>query len=162
MLRERLRLRRARVADAGRIARVGLDSARVEVREEPLEIPLPDFKAIWKQRLRTESHLTYLACTTGGLWPQEVLCGYLSVEAPLVSGHILTLYIAPKYMRQGVGSALLQYVEREVRAVGGRTLQTDVQPRNVMAHNFYQKYGFVFTDEYLEGLRVMRKTLLQA
>ena len=160
MLKEKLFVRRALVSDAQNIARVGLDSARVEVREEPLDLPEDEYALIWAQRIKEGSHVTYLCCRKSGLLQREELCGYGSVEAPLKTGHVLTLYVSPKFMRRGIGSLLMQTIEKEVRNSGGSSLETDVQPRNVMAHNFYQKCGFVFTDRRRDELIVMRKELV--
>ncbi|MCR5536244.1 MAG: GNAT family N-acetyltransferase [Succinivibrio sp.] len=160
MIKEPLIFRQATVRDAWQIAKVGLASAKVEVREVPLDISVEQFAQIWAERIQDGSHLTYVAVFKQGLFQRDVVCGYVSIEAPMQSGHVMTLYISPDYMRQGIGMFLMQHIEPLVKAAGGRALITDVQPRNVMAHNFYQKFGFVFTDEHREELIVMRKELL--
>jgi GNAT superfamily N-acetyltransferase len=53
------------------------------------------------------------------------------------------LYLLPEMHGCGLGSRLLQHVEREVRAGAGRRLILSVNKRNTRAITAYQRNGFV-------------------
>jgi diamine N-acetyltransferase len=53
------------------------------------------------------------------------------------------LYLLPEMLGRGLGSRLLQHVEREVRAGAGRRLILSVNKRNTKAIASYQRNGFV-------------------
>ena len=148
-----LQVRWACLSDAAKIARVGLASAKIEVRVDPLDISLKDFTQIWKDRISTRSHRTVVLCLG------ERILGYICFTSPLRGGYIQALYIDPEYNRQGLGRILMSVGTEVVKTTGGRTMQVDVQPENYAAHEFYKKTGFVFTGEMAGDLLVMKKEL---
>ena len=62
------------------------------------------------------------------------------------------LYLLPELHGRGLGSRLLQHVEREVRAGGGRRLILSVNKRNAKAIAAYQRNGFVIADSVVTDI----------
>jgi GNAT superfamily N-acetyltransferase len=62
------------------------------------------------------------------------------------------LYLLPELHSRGLGSRLLQHVEREVRAGGGRRLILSVNKRNAKAIAAYQRNGFVVADSVVTDI----------
>ena len=62
------------------------------------------------------------------------------------------LYLLPELHGRGLGSRLLQHVEREVRAGGTRRLILSVNKRNAKAIAAYQRNGFVIADSVVTGI----------
>jgi len=56
------------------------------------------------------------------------------------------LYLLPELHGHGLGSRLLQHVEREIRSDGARRLILSVNKRNAKAIAAYQRNGFVVAD----------------
>jgi GNAT superfamily N-acetyltransferase len=62
------------------------------------------------------------------------------------------LYLLPELHGRGLGSRLLQQVEREVRAGAGRRLILSVNKRNARAIAAYQRNGFVTADSVVTDI----------
>ena len=62
------------------------------------------------------------------------------------------LYLLPALHGRGLGSYLLQQVEREVRAGGGRRLILSVNKRNTRAIAAYQRNGFVIAESVVTDI----------
>jgi GNAT superfamily N-acetyltransferase len=62
------------------------------------------------------------------------------------------LYLLPEMHGQGLGSHLLQHVEREVRAGAGRRLILSVNKRNIKAITAYQRNGFVIAESVITDI----------
>ncbi|MGD0251785.1 MAG: bifunctional aminotransferase class I/II-fold pyridoxal phosphate-dependent enzyme/GNAT family N-acetyltransferase [Verrucomicrobiota bacterium] len=62
------------------------------------------------------------------------------------------LYLLPELHGRGLGSRLLQHVEREVRAGEGRRLILSVNKRNTKAITAYQRNGFVIADSVVTDI----------
>jgi len=56
------------------------------------------------------------------------------------------LYLLPEMQGRGLGSCLLQHVEREVRKFGARRLILSVNKRNARAITAYQRNEFVIVE----------------
>jgi ribosomal protein S18 acetylase RimI-like enzyme len=59
------------------------------------------------------------------------------------TGHIVTLDVAPGNRRTGVGTLLMQTVEREMRGEGFAVISLEVAANNAAARHFYDNLGFV-------------------
>jgi GNAT superfamily N-acetyltransferase len=62
------------------------------------------------------------------------------------------LYLLPEMHSRGLGSRLLQHVEREVRAGAGRRLILSVNKRNTRAITAYQRNGFITADSVVTDI----------
>jgi ribosomal protein S18 acetylase RimI-like enzyme len=62
------------------------------------------------------------------------------------------LYLLPEMHNRGLGSRLLQHVEREVRAGAGRRLILSVNKRNTRAIAAYRRNGFVIAESVVTDI----------
>ena len=62
------------------------------------------------------------------------------------------LYLLPEMHGRGLGSRLLQHVEREVRSKGARQLILSVNKRNTRAITAYQRNGFITADSVVTDI----------
>jgi ribosomal protein S18 acetylase RimI-like enzyme len=60
----------------------------------------------------------------------------------VLNGEILAIAVLPKYQRRGIGSALLNHIERIARQLGLSRLSLHTARENKLAHLFFQKAGF--------------------
>lgn len=56
--------------------------------------------------------------------------------------HIFLLYVVPEYRRQGIGKALMQYVENWAKSRGDRQIGLQVFRSNTTALNLYTQSGY--------------------
>jgi len=56
-------------------------------------------------------------------------------------GHLLQLYVFPRYRKAGIGMKLMQEAIKQLQAQGMKTIQLNVYAGNP-AQNMYQKLGF--------------------
>ncbi|MET0334823.1 MAG: GNAT family N-acetyltransferase [Rhizobacter sp.] len=69
--------------------------------------------------------------------------------------HVQLLATQPRCRRQGVGSALLRWLEDTARVAGIRTIKLETRSGNAGARNFYHHHGFVEFDRrsgYYQGV----------
>jgi putative acetyltransferase len=69
------------------------------------------------------------------------MSGFASMEA---DGHLDLMYVQPEHFRQGVASALYQYLEIEAGAQGLPRLFTEA---SLTAKPFFEKQGFEVTEK---------------
>jgi len=62
------------------------------------------------------------------------------------------LYLLPEMQGRGLGSRLLQHIEREVRNLGARRLILSVNKRNTKAIKTYQRNGFVIAESVVTDI----------
>lgn len=59
-----------------------------------------------------------------------------------LDNNITDIWVEPLFQRSGVGSALLEHMENEVKGLGHETITTEVHAENVAALDFFKKAGF--------------------
>lgn len=65
-------------------------------------------------------------------------------------GEIVTIYLLPEYIGQGIGSALIEHCISELKLLGFKNILLWVLEENIRARKFYEKHGFVLTDEFMD------------
>ena len=60
----------------------------------------------------------------------------------VLNGEILAIAVLPKYQRKGIGSALLNHIDRIATQLGLRRLSLHTAKENNLAHLFFHKAGF--------------------
>jgi ribosomal-protein-alanine N-acetyltransferase len=65
------------------------------------------------------------------------IMSYLETDA-----HLLLLAVDPSRQRQGVGSAVLTWLETAARAAGARRIRVEARRDNAPARNFYCEHGY--------------------
>ena len=84
----------------------------------------------------------------------------LAADPTLVGTYFLwRLLIDRRHQRRGYGTAAVDAVVAYVRAQGGRELFTSYTAGEGSPGPFYERYGFVPTDRFVEGERVLRLDL---
>lgn len=58
------------------------------------------------------------------------------------AGHIYSIAVKPEYRRRGVGSRLLEEVEKVLRENGAKICHLETHMDNINAINFYLKHGY--------------------
>lgn len=69
------------------------------------------------------------------------------------------LLIDQRFQRRGYGTAILDAIAEYVRERGGRELLTSYEAGEGSPGPFYERYGFVPTERFMEGERVLRLDL---
>lgn len=149
-----LKLTIATVNDAKAIALVELQALPYEQRsEQSLKLSEKALIKLWQERLKCHSDMVVLA-----FYKQE-LCGFIALCEPRYKGFIHALYIAPTFMRAGIGSLLVNVVHNLVALQGGHELVLKVQALNLGARLFYKTLHFKMTGVQSPHLIIMRKEI---
>lgn len=73
---------------------------------------------------------------------EEEVIGYAVMMIVLDEAQLLNLSVAQPYQKQGLGSALLNHVMTQAKALDVRYMFLEVRASNVSAITLYQKVGF--------------------
>lgn len=73
---------------------------------------------------------------------EEEVIGYAVMMIVLDEAQLLNLSVAQPYQKQGLGSALLNHVMTQTKALDVRYMFLEVRASNVSAITLYQKVGF--------------------
>ncbi len=65
--------------------------------------------------------------------------GYLE---PGAVGHVASVAVRPRFRRRGIGRALMEALEGELRAEGARRLRLEVRGSNAAARGLYESLGY--------------------
>lgn len=83
------------------------------------------------------------------------LLGFALMRYGEDDAHLLLLATQPRCRRQGVGSALLAWLEVTARVAGIKTLKLEARSDNAGARQFYRRHGFEETGRrpgYYQGV----------
>ena len=64
--------------------------------------------------------------------------------------HLFTVH--PDYLRQGIGSAMLQFAENQAKKQKIKSIRLDVYEKNYVAIQVYEKKGYIYIDKVDIGL----------
>lgn len=73
-------------------------------------------------------------------------------------GEIISIYLLPDHMGKGYGKVLLQASISELKKSGYKNIFLWVLKDNMRARSFYERFGFLRTDDYLDS-QIGGKTL---
>lgn len=65
-------------------------------------------------------------------------------------GEIISIYLLPDYFGKGYGKTLLQAAISELEKLGYKNIFLWVLRDNIRARCFYERFGFLRTDDYLD------------
>lgn len=65
-------------------------------------------------------------------------------------GEIVTIYLLPEYIGRGIGSQLMNACIQELEFMGYTEILLWVLEENYRARRFYEKHGFILTDEVMD------------
>ncbi|MBO5566336.1 MAG: GNAT family N-acetyltransferase [Succinivibrio sp.] len=164
--------------DCYQIAKVELESAEYEERDDPLNYSVFQLQSVWSNRLKDGTHIAIMAIAGENMQESgdrdvvenpsdrtvdhasEKVLGMVGIECPAGDGYIQSLYVLPKYFGKGIGRRLMQLAADFVRSHGGRELKVEVQPRNYGAQKFYRALHFRESQVKLSNLILMKKELI--
>lgn len=65
-------------------------------------------------------------------------------------GEIVSIYLLPEYIGKGIGSQLINVCIDELEYLGYREILLWVLEDNNRARSFYEKHGFICTEDYMD------------
>ncbi|MGN0413467.1 MAG: GNAT family N-acetyltransferase [Lachnospiraceae bacterium] len=65
-------------------------------------------------------------------------------------GEIISIYLLPEYMGKGYGKVLMESIISELKKQGYKNLFLWVLEDNIRARHFYEQFGFLQADDFLE------------
>ncbi len=94
-------------------------------------------------------------CVVAETEDEEEIAGFILGETNRQLGHIVTLDVAAGYRRLGVGTRLLQALEKEFAASGIRGMVIETAVNNPSAVEFWGRHGYR-TEATLKGYYLSR------
>jgi [ribosomal protein S18]-alanine N-acetyltransferase len=109
--------------------------------DDVLAIENASFAAPWSRQMFADE-LSNQAATVVCFTVAEKLVGYLCFWEVVDEGHLLNIAVHPKHRSDGLGSFIMDHLERTCVSRGLRRILLDVARRNVPARNLYKQCGF--------------------
>lgn len=75
-----------------------------------------------------------------------VLQGFAVMNLGEDTAHLLLLGVQPKSRRKGIGTAMLDWLEKSCLTAGIRQIRLEVRASNPPARQFYERRGFLLVD----------------
>ncbi len=75
----------------------------------------------------------------------ESLVGYAGFWFAVDEAHVTKVTVVAKCRRQGLGVALMGFLEEHARSLGARTVRLEVRESNLAARRLYERLGYVQT-----------------
>lgn len=128
--------------------------SRYEVEYRPASLPdaLPialmsrqhiEYGLPWKWRpIRVAQKIRQRDCTVLTARIFDQLSGFAMMHFGLQQAGLLLFAVAPEYRRQGVGRALLEWLEETARVAGVFTARLEVRQQNTGAIAMYKRLGY--------------------
>jgi GNAT superfamily N-acetyltransferase len=143
-------VRPARLADAGRLAEVQVDSWRVAYRglldDAVIGRLTPAVRHDqWRVALRDDPAATLVAELDGEVAGFCVMAMPAAAEVPEVA-EVRSIYVAPRWWRRGIGSALIADAFEEMRGAGYRQAILWTLEGNERGRAFYERVGWRFDE----------------
>lgn len=140
-------IRRAALEDARSIAEIHVrawqEAYRGIVPEEYLRsLSIEEREIRWRDILRTSSADTWIAEDAGRVLGWMSLGSSRDADAAPDTGELWAIYVAPEAWRSGVGKALWQHAEAELRRAEFESVTLWVLAENQRAQRFYESLGF--------------------
>jgi len=88
---------------------------------------------------------SYNSISLGAIEKDQIVgfvIGTIYYERTELTGHVLTIDIRETHRRKGVGTALLQEMEKQFKEQGVTACRLEVREDNAPALRFYQKLGY--------------------
>ncbi len=108
------------------------------ISREQIEYMLAKMYDLEQLRREIATGVTYLSAIEA-----KELLGFAAFGPTGTEVKLQKLYVHPQHQRRGIGTALIQHVER---AAHGRTVVLTVNKRNLQAIVAYKKHGFEIRD----------------
>jgi len=109
--------------------------------DDVLAIESVSFSAPWSRNMFVEEMHNRNAYLTA-FKREGKLAGYICFWAVLDEAHVLNVAVRPDLRRQGVGKAIMAYLESKCRELGLKRIILEVGRRNNPARNLYRQCGF--------------------
>lgn len=139
--------------DLKAVAQVECESLPFEPRLEPWHPSLHEMYSLWLMRFIKKTHKIIVAEDI----KTRKIVGFLSIDN-ILKPYIQTLYVKPRYFRQGVGHELLDFIETFTRNKGATEIFLDVEASNFGAISFYTKHKFVqFRDNNSHLIKMVKE-----
>lgn len=97
------------------------------------------------------SNLKTLVCTDNGKIVGTSSFYESRLEQFQGFGEIVSIYLLPNYVRKGYGKALMKSALSELKQQGYENVFLWVLEENIKASGFYEKLGFLPTDDFLQN-----------
>ena len=103
-------------------------------------------EAEWRKRVNTWNSGSHSVCyiARDGHTPCGIIACYLDDHHP-PRPNVASMWVAPNHRRAGLGTRLLNQVQRWAQDLANPQLRLMVTSGNTSAIRFYQRYGFVLT-----------------
>jgi ribosomal-protein-alanine N-acetyltransferase len=74
--------------------------------------------------------------------PAEAIAGFGIMSYLDTDAHLLLLAVHPLRRREGLGSAILEWLEDVARAAGARRIRVEARRDNIAARSFYNEHAY--------------------
>jgi GNAT superfamily N-acetyltransferase len=121
------------------------------------KVPYDQYREKWFSTSQPEDFYSYLAETTreprtmAEIWfddETDQVAGYLWVvfndipDYGLSVAEINDLLVAPEFQRRGVGTRMLEYIEKKAKEKGANLLRSETGIENLASRKLHEKFGF--------------------
>ena len=106
-------------------------------------------ESCWADRIGTPGW-NMMVCIENGEYIGTSSFGKSRFEKYPDAGEVISIYFLPDYLGKGYGSKLMAAVINELRKQGYKEVFLWTLEENKKARRFYENFGFICTNEYLE------------